>query len=98
MHLASGVGYARLTRREDDGVALLLADPGEDPLQLPQDLRPHVLLLPLELLLEIAREPLGVAKLALVLVLLVPAGVGREELPLLLELVTQLVELDLVTV
>src|SRR5206468_13020684 len=75
-----------------------LAHPGEDPLQLSQDLRSHVLPLPLELFLEVAGEALGVAQLPLELVLLVPAGVGGKQLPLLLELVPQLVELGLVAV
>src|SRR5262249_57098849 len=83
---------------DDDGIALLLPYPGEDPLEVAEDLLAHALLLLLQLLLQIVEEAPDVAGLPLEGLLLLAPSVRGEELALLLELVAQLVVIDLLAV
>src|SRR5262249_40440019 len=96
--LRRAVHHAGLPALDDEGVALLLSHLGEDPFEVAEDLLAHDLLLLLQLLLQVVEEATDVPGLPLEGFLLLAAGVGGEELALLLELVAQLVVVDLLAV
>src|SRR5713101_3952082 len=98
VHLGGAVDEAALAALHDHEIAPLLADPGHHSLDVAQDLGEQPLLLLLQLLLEVVDQPPDVADFALELLLLVTPSLHREELPLLLELVAQLVEVTLLIV
>src|SRR2546425_9834734 len=79
---------------DDEVVTALLADALDHSVELLQHLLRQRLLSPHQLALEIVGEARGVTALALELVFLLAASLGRQQRALLFQVLAQLVELD----
>src|SRR5262249_49318361 len=88
-----GIQHRRALSLEHERISLVLAHLLDEATKILQDLVQHGFFLLLQGALQVIHEPSSIPNLTLEELLLLAARVGREQLPLLLDLIAELLQL-----